>query len=212
MGQWRWWAVVGILSLAVSGLPGAASAASEVDILLDKLVEKGVLSNVEAGLIRREISETKETRNKELAKEIVPDAARNWKWSGDIRLRDEVRNRQIGTDGATANADSHRVRIRFRYGVEAKVNDQLKVNARLATGSTTDPTSTNQSFDTFFAKKTIVLDLANLVYAPEVPGISKVELVGGMMEGPLWTATPMVWDGDLSWDGFAAKVTQQLGE
>src|SRR3990167_3809922 len=124
MTQWRHWTVVGALSLAASCLPGVASAASEVDILLDKLVEKGVLSDVEAGLIRREIAETKETRNKELAKEIVPDAARNWKWSGDIRLRDEIRNREqqsrtSSTDASQVpNLDTNRQRIRFRIGAE----------------------------------------------------------------------------------------------
>ena len=195
-----------VAAMVVSCLPGAAFAASsEVDILLDKLVEKGVLTNVEAGLIRREIAETKETRNKELAKEIVPDSARNWKWKGDIRLRDEIRNR-VGTGN-----DNHRQRIRFRYGVEAKVNDELKVTARIATGSTTDPISTNQSFDTFFTKKTIVLDLANLEYSPTIPWFSKTQLVGGIMENPMWTVTPMVWDADLSWDGAAIKLTKDIG-
>jgi hypothetical protein len=192
-------------ALALSCLPGVAQAESEMDILLNKLVEKGVLTGVEAGLIRKEVAETKETRNKQLAKEIVPDSARNWQWKGDIRLRDEYRNRE-GT-----GQDFHRQRIRFRYGVTGKVSDQLKVTARIATGSTSDPVSTNQSFNTFFNKKNVVLDLANLEYTPEVPGLSKVALVGGIMESPLWTVGPMVWDGDLSWDGAAVKVSKEMG-
>ena len=199
--NWKRWLWVGIL--AVSCLPGAAAAESEMDILLNKLVEKGVLTNVEAGLVRREVNETKEARNKQIAKEIVPDSARNWKWKGDLRLRDEFRNR-TGTD-------SNRQRIRFRYGFEGKVNDQLKVTARIATGDPTDPISTNQTFNTFFLKKSIFLDLANLEYTPEVPGISKTSLLGGIMENPLWTVTPMVWDGDLSWDGVAMKVSKEFG-
>lgn len=209
MGQWRCWVLVGIM--LVSGFPGAAWAASEVDILLDKLVDKGILTNVEAGLIRREISETKETRNKELAKEIVPDSARNWKWKGDIRLRNEWRN-QEGT-----GADRNRQRIRFRYGFEGKVSDQLKVNARIATGSSStggtsgDPISTNQSFDTNFVKKNISLDLANAEWTPEVPGVSQVKVIGGIMESPFWWVSPLVFDGDLSYDGAAVKVSQELG-
>src|SRR3989338_2452723 len=107
---WRRWLVGATVLVAASCLPGATQAASEVDILLNKLVEKGVLTNVEAGLIRREVSETKETRNKELAKEIVPDSARNWKWKGDLRLRNEYRNQE----GSGSNVN--RQRIRFRYG------------------------------------------------------------------------------------------------
>ncbi len=204
MTRWRQWAAVAAVVVA-GGFSGVAQAESEMDILLNKLVEKGVLTGVEAGLIRKEVSETKETRNKQLAKEIVPDSARNWKWKGDLRLRDEVLN-VLGTGN-----DRHRQRIRFRYGVEGKASDQVQVNFRIATGSTTDPISTNQSLNTSFNKKTIVLDLANLVYAPEVPGLTKTQLVGGIMENPLWTVDPMVWDADLSWDGAAMKLSKDIG-
>jgi hypothetical protein len=182
-----------------------------VGILLNKLVEKGLLTGVEAGLIRREIAETKEARNTEIAKEIVPDSARNWKWKGDIRLRNEYRNQE-----GTGN-DRNRQRIRFRYGFEGKVTDQVKVNARIATGTSStggtggDPVSTNQSFDTNFAKKGINLDLANLEYTPEVPRLTQVKLIGGMMENPFWAVSPLVFDGDLSFDGAAVKLSQATG-
>jgi len=197
------WMLAG--AVALSCLPQAAQAESEVDILLNMLVENGTLTAVQAGHVRREINETKEKRNALLAKELVPDSARNWKWKGDLRLRDEARNRQ------GSGNDTHRSRIRFRYGFEGTVSDELKATARIATGSTTDPISTNQNFDTFLNKKTIILDLANLEYTPSVPGISKASVVGGIMENPMWTVTPMVWDGDLSWDGVALKVSQELG-
>ncbi len=203
MGRVRRWLLIGVVGLC--GLPGVAWAESDVDILLNKLVEKGVLNGVEAGQIRREISESKDTRNAQLAKDLVPESARNWKWKGDLRLRDEMLN-QVGTGN-----DRHRQRIRFRYGTEAKVSDQLKVNFRIATGTATDPVSTNQTFNTFFLKKAIFLDLANAEYTPEVPGLSKVSLIGGMMESPLWAVSPMVWDPDLSWDGAALKLSKELG-
>ncbi len=203
MGRWMRWLLIGAVSLWC--LPGIARAESEVDVLLNMLVENGTLTPVQAGQVRRQISETKEARNKQLAKEIVPDSARNWKWKGDVRLRDEFRDRQ-----GTGN-DTHRQRIRFQFGAEGKVAEDLKATFRIATGSTTDPVSTNQNLDTFFGKKALVLDLANLEYTPEVPGISKVSLIGGIMENPLWTTDPMVWDGDLSWDGAAVKVSQEMG-
>jgi hypothetical protein len=209
MRDWRRWWLVG--AFVLSCLPGAAWADSEVDVLLNKLVEKGVLSNVDAGLIRREISETKEARNKELAKEIVPDSARNWKWKGDIRLRNEYRN-QTGT-GNNVN----RQRIRFRYGFDAKVADTLKVGARLATGSADDPVSTNQTFGGTatsggsFLKKNIFLDLAYARWTPQIPGVSQVEFNGGIIENPFWTVSPLVWDGDLSFDGAAVRLAQELG-
>jgi hypothetical protein len=219
MRIWRQRLFRGVIVGALSCLPGAAWAASEVDILIDKLVEKGTLTNVEAGLIRREVSETKEGRTKELAKEIDPLLKIQTK--GDIRLRDEYRNR-VGT-----GADSHRQRIRFRYGAEAKVASNIKVVSRIATGTgfdfetgsnsdnsdinRADPISTNDSFDDFFRKKSIVLDLAYVEYAPSITGLTSAKFVGGIMENPMWVSSPMVWDGDLSWDGAAVKLTKELG-
>ncbi len=202
----RWWRFVALVSaITLAGVPGITFAASEVDILLDKLVEKGVLSGVEAGQIRREMAETKEERNKQLAKEIVPDSARNWKWKGDIRLRNEYRNR-VGT-----GRDVNRQRLRLRYGFDAKVNDQVRVAARIATGATTNPISTNDTFDDFFNKKPFNLDLAYVEYSPEIPEVSKLAVAGGIMENPQWTVGPMVWDPDLNFDGVAAKVAQEMG-
>ena len=212
MRQWRrWgrWVVVGFV--AASCLPGVARAESEVDILLDTLVANGTLTAVQAGQVRRQITETKEARNKQLAKEIVPDSSRNWKWSGDLRLRDEIRNR-VGTGN-----DNHRQRIRFRYGFEGKVSDDLTVGARLATGTSTDSgasaesTATNQSLNTFFVKVPINLDLAYIQYTPEIPGVSKLSVIGGMMQNPLWTVGPMVWDPDLTWSGAAINLSQESG-
>lgn len=208
MRGWRRWVAVGLL--AASCLPGVARAESEVDILLDALVEEGTITPVKAGQIRRQIAESKEARNKQLAKELVPDSARNWKWKGDIRLRNETRNREQHAANQP-NLDTNRQRIRFRYGAEGKVNDALKVAFRLATGSTSDPLSTNQSFDVNFNKVAINLDLANVEYSPVVAGVSKVALIGGIMENPLWSVGPLVFDGDLSLDGVAVKLANELG-
>ena len=199
-------------AVILSGLPRPAFAASEVEILLGKLVEKGILTNDEAGSIRQEIAETKDTRNKELAKELIPDSLANWKWKGDIRLREEYRDQE-----GTGN-DRNRQRIRFRYGFDSKVNDQLRVVARIATGQSStggtggDPVSTNQSFDTNFAKKNISLDQAFAEYSPVMPSpYMKVQILGGMFETPFWTVSPLVFDGDLTYDGAAVKFAQTAG-
>ncbi len=203
-----------MMCLVICGLwPGIAWAMSDVEVLMNKLVEKGILTSTDAAQIRQEIAQVSAAHSTSVAttSPLSPDRAPAWQWNGDLRLRDEMRN-QIGT-----GSDSHRQRIRFRYGFEGQVTDQLKVVGRMATGTSTDssspdPISTNDSFDDFFRKKPIHLDLAYAEYAPVVPGFSTVQLVGGIMENPLWTVTPMVWDGDLSWDGFAAKVRQSVGE
>ena len=198
--RWWWGGVMVVLSV-----PQMVWAASEVDILLNKLVTRGVLTNADATDIRDEMQREKTANTKQLAQEIVPESARNWKWSGDIRLREEYRNRT--GDGT----DTNRQRIRFRYGFDAKVADDLKVGARLATGSTADPISTNQSFNSSFNHKTIVLDRAYVQYTPELAGLTQTMLSGGVIANPFWTVGQLMWDDDLNFDGAAVKLTKELG-
>ena len=202
MRRWQWWLV--IVGLVVGWAPRSAHA-DEVEILLNKLVARGVLTSADAGDIREEIRHEQETTKKQVASDTLPESSKNWKWSGDIRLRNESRNR------TGSGQDVNRQRIRFRYGFDAKVNDQLKVGARLATGTTTDPVSTNQTFDTSFDHKTIVLDRAFAEYTPEVPGIDKLVLTGGIIENPFWNVGQLVWDDDLNFDGAAVKLEKHVG-
>lgn len=203
MNRRRWW-LAAVMAASFS-VPTAVWAMTDVDILLNKLVQKGLLTSGDAGEIRQEMAKDKEANNQQLAKEILPEPVRNWTWGGDIRLREEARNR-TGT-----GQDVNRQRIRFRYGFDAKVAENLKVGARLATGNTTDPISTNQTFNTAFNHKTIVLDRAFAEYSPEVPGLEKTVITGGIIPNPFWTVGQMVWDEDLSFDGAAVKLSTDVG-
>lgn len=202
MGQRRWWGVIGVWLV---GWAPMTAWASDVDILLDKLVARNILTSTDAKEIREEMKQAHTVNTEQLAKEIVPDSARRWTWNGDIRLRNEYRNR-TGT-----GQDVNRQRIRFRYGFEAKVAEGLKVGARLATGNTTDPISTNQSFDTSFNHKAIVLDRAFVTYAPAVMEGLDLKLTGGIVENPFWIVSQLVWDDDLNFDGAAVHLAKTLG-
>lgn len=200
--MWKSWLVAAALLVSV---PVSARADSEVDILLKKLVEKGVLTGEEAGEIRGEIAETKDVRNKQVAKEILPD---NWAWKGDIRLRNEYRD-QSGESRENFN----RQRIRVRLGGEGKVNgEELKAGFRIATGEATNPRSTNQTLDDTFSKKSVFLDLAYLAYAPELP-VGRAAITGGLFESPFWAPSPsqIVFDSDLSFAGGALKYAYDFG-
>ena len=87
------------------------------------------------------------------AKVSASDWASNLKLSGDFRYRDE----QIQRD---TKSDQSRERIRARIGLSAKVNDDLSVTLRLATGAD-DPRSSNQTLGASgaaMARRTIGLD------------------------------------------------------
>jgi len=206
--------------LAVGCLPGAARA--DENALLNKLVEKGILTASEAQEVRNEMGPQMAKADKELDKKIedgvkkgLPDSAKNWKWKGDIRLREEYRRKNPTGDGNDVN----RQRIRFRYGFETKANDQLVVGARFATANTStggnpnlnSPISTNQSFDTSFNHLAFWLDRAYVNYMPEIPGVSHVKLSSGVIENPYWHREQLVWDDDLNFDGANLHVDEDIG-
>lgn len=193
-----------VLGLALNCLPGAVWASVEVDLLLDKLVEKGVLTREEAAEVRSEVAEYKDAGNKQLAKEIVPKWAQSISFSGDMRLRSE----HFWRDPNAANSKTrNRQRARFRVGAKAKVTDQLEAGFRLATGTNLDPVSTNQTAADIFDKKDLFVDLAylKLTTAGGPWEVVPLTLWGGKFENPFFS-TPLVWDGDLTFEGTAMTL------
>lgn len=119
------------------------------------------------------------------------------KFKGDVRLRHE----RIDEDG---EEDRARTRFRTRFGLSAKVSDDVKFVFQLATGGD-DPVSTNQSFDDGFSTKDIGVDLAYVDWKVN----DNLNFYGGKMKNPLYKAggVPLIWDGDLNPEGFAVKYT-----
>ena len=119
------------------------------------------------------------------------------KLKGDVRLRHET----IDEDG---EEERRRMRFRARFGVSAKVTDDVKVVFQLATGGD-NPVSTNQSFDGGFSTKDIGVDLAYVDWQIR----EGVNFYGGKMKNPLFKAggVPLVWDSDLNPEGLAVHYT-----
>lgn len=125
------------------------------------------------------------------------------KQGGDFRLRYEAFDNQGGTD-----QDRNRFRVRLRYGIEKTLGQDFTVGFRLVTGSTSDPTSPNQTLGERFVYKAVVFDKLFVKYLPsQLKGygpFAQVELGGGKVENPflLRGASPMVWDSDLTPEGI----------
>jgi hypothetical protein len=181
-------------------LPGA-SFAGEVDILVQKLVEKGVLTPGDAQQI---ITETKEEVRLQVAKgdsPSLPKWVQSFKLKGDLRYRYEYREKK-GSSSATDYRD--RSRIRFRLGAEANVNQKVKVAAGLATGSA-DSKSTNYTFENGFQTPDIRLDYA---YAEYMPFTWMTIVAGKYKRKPyLWTTSDLLWDSDVNPDGAAIHAS-----
>jgi len=203
--------MIALFALLGLGVMAPQAKAGEVDLLVQKLVEKGVLTAGEGATL---ITETKEEVKKQLASgksESVPSWVQNIKLKGDFRLRYQY-------DRASTTNTENRARIRTRLGLEAKVNDKMKVGVGIATGKVSDPRSTNVTLGQTGSKdstyntetpgsfKNIILDYAYGEYAFN----KDITLIGGKFANPLWRASDFLWDSDLNPEGVAVKLTHKL--
>jgi hypothetical protein len=158
-----------------------------------------------------------------------PDAVPAWtkhiKLFGDVRFRDEERLFDNGNGFAFVNIpainagsspldhttqpvpvlnstqDRNLLRLRARLGVQADINDQVKVVISLATGGDNGPVSTNQTLGGYFDKKSIWLDRAYIDWQPT----QDVSVIFGRQDNP-FRSTEIVWkQDDLALDGVSAS-------
>lgn len=150
----------------------------------------------------------------------IPESWPLWmqrmRWSGDFRLRAQTDD--FADDNATlfyrdiqksndkredillnTTEDRERLRLRLRLGVDIDIHQDLLLGARIATGSTGDPVSTNQTLGNANRPGQLVLDRAFLRYQNLFKSWT---LWGGRMPNP-WLGTDLVWDKDLNFDGVA---------
>jgi len=184
--------------------------AGEVDILLQKLVEKGVLTASEAQQIG---TETKEQVKAEIAagKNVsLPAWVQNIKLKGDLRLRYQYHHEKAAND---YRKDTNVGRLRARLGLEAKINDKLLAGVGIATNSDGDPRSTNVSFGAknggYSSKMDIKLDYGYAKYSP-VPWL---KFIGGKMlsADAFWEPTDLIWDTDITPEGAIAGFSKNFG-
>lgn len=88
--------------------------------------------------------------------------------------------------------------------MSADVHPDVKLIFSLASGSA-NPVSRNVTFDGGFSTKDIGFELAYVDWAAS----DGLHVYGGKMKNPLFSAgkVPLIWDGDLNPEGFAATYT-----
>jgi len=98
----------------------------------------------------------------------------------------------------------------LRLGVKAKISNTLKAGVRLATGKLDDPVSTNQTLGTYNNRYALTVDRAYLQYdGIDTEGYPWLTLSGGRLPNP-FLSTDLVWDPDISFEGFAATFRTSL--
>jgi hypothetical protein len=193
-GLWATMLVWGVVLMC-----GASAVyAGEVDLLVQKLVEKNILSANEAQILLDDTRQEVAKQNAKGTNDMLPAWIQTTKIKGDLRLRYQTQNKE-------ASIMRNRGRVRYRLGIETKPNDQVTVGMGLASGGA-DPRSTNQTFDASFAKGTINMDYAWGEYKP----LSSFSVIGGkynaISKNYLWYTTDMMWDSDINQEGASAHL------
>lgn len=182
------------LLLLAAALPARAG---ELDMLLDRLVDKNVLEPGEAQEIR---IGTQEEVKKEISQQrhsTLPMWLQTLKFRGDVRLRYQY------NDNENKQYRQNRGRYRLRFFVDAKVNDQVYTGFGFASGSSADPRSTNQTFGDNFGKKNLYIDYVFAEYNVN----ENLAFTGGRTKNPLWLTSDMLWDADINTEGLSARLT-----
>ncbi len=187
-----------IIVLGLAFILGAAkmsfAAVTQVDSLIEKLVEKGILNKEEARELKTEILTDTQLLTEESAKQTLPKWVQDMKLKGDLRVRYQNERRD-------SSNSRNRGRVRMRLGLETNVNDKVSTGIGIATGSG-DPRSTNETMENSFEKMDLRLDYAYAKYSPT----SWASLTAGKMLTPFWTPKDLIFDSDIAFDGGVASL------
>jgi hypothetical protein len=107
--------------------------------------------------------------------------------------------------------DRNRFRFRARLGADVDLFDGFTAGLRIATGDSSSPVSTNQTFGGNggdFSKYALWLDRAFVKYQPVQDFVGSV----GRFDNPFWSPTDLVWYKEIGFDGFAIQAKQEVVE
>lgn len=212
MKQPRYTKATAFLGAAATLACGLSASAQSVDGLLDKLVDKGVLSVKEANELREETD--KDFTKAYAAKSGLPDWVTSLKFGGDFRGRFESFNYGNIPD----STDQYRWRYRLRFGVTAHLWDNFEVGLRLGSGNIDsgstvgiDPISQNQTLQNNASKKGIFLDLAYAKWTPINTPTWQGAFTIGKMENP-FVFSDMIFDRDYTPEGAAMNWAYNVND
>jgi cell division protein FtsB len=155
----------------------------------------------------RELREESAVASNELSKVKGADWATKIKLRGDLRYRHEsIDTERVVSGEAEDAADRYRHRIRARFGVDAKVTDNVTAALLLATGGD-DPRSSNQTLGSSGTRKSIGVDMAYVDWKFMQGGNG----VLGKQPWSMWRpGQSLFFDGDYNFEGGAVKFDRGM--
>jgi hypothetical protein len=200
-------AIKNLAGCGIAALTVASTHSQSADALIDKLVQKGVLTVDEATDLREESD--KGFNSALQVKTGMPDWITSMRIGGDFRARYES-----FTSDDPRWSDRHRFRYRVRPGIVATIKDNFEVGFRLtssepAGGFGGDPISGNSTFQDNASKKFVYIDLAYGKWTAFNNSLWSGVLTVGKMENP-FVFSEMVFDPDYTPEGFSEQFAFNL--
>lgn len=188
------------------------------DILVQVLVQKGILSEAEASEIRQEVAVAAAQQKADIVEAVVAEGGSSFvsgdahryipmpsklgglKLYGDARFRYQYENAKKIRSGA--NKDRSRWRYRARFGAEYDfLESGFSMGARFETASAND--STNANFGNVFDKNGSGLYIGRIYLDYEGEDWS----VRLGKQGSPFTLPKAIWDSDLNPEGITERFT-----
>jgi hypothetical protein len=194
----------------------APAVSNARDPLLDLLIQKGILTQQEAGRVQAEAAAmgTNNTPQMPPSRWTISPAIKGMELFGDMRVRYEARSAE-DPEGNSINLQ--RFRYSLRFGLRGDLFDDFYYGFRLETGSNprspwvTFGTSTTSSTSYLYApygKSNAGINVGQLYigWHPE----DWVNVTVGKMPNPLFTST-MVWSANINPEGAAEQFKYAVG-
>ncbi|MEG9624619.1 putative porin [Pseudomonas guariconensis] len=202
------------VSLTGMMLALSAPASAAVDAkLLEMLRANGSINQAQYNELQADLAkETKEKAEQKAQSERLSSFEQKVAWAAKTQIKGDVRLRyeDVNVDDPNRKSPNQdRERVRARVGFYSEINPQVDAGVRVATGSSADARSTNQSLDNYFEKKSLWVDLAYLDWHPTA--VPNLHLIGGKMMQPWVSMGDIIWDSDINPEGVAVTYKTDLG-
>ncbi|HEU0011043.1 MAG TPA: putative porin [Verrucomicrobiae bacterium] len=204
------WSPLAALALA-SAACATTSLAQTPDALLNKLVDKGILTAKEAEELKQDAKN--DFSKAYSAKSGMPDWVTSLKINGDFRGRYE--GHYFQSDEGPFAVQRDRFRYRVRLGAVATLKDDFEIGVRLASadgaGGFTqgNPVSASSTAQDNGTRKGIFVDLAYAKWHPLHSDSMDATMTLGKMENP-FAVSYNVFDPDYNPEGFAGQFTYRF--
>jgi len=218
--NWNVLVIVALIFVAVSSLPAADPG--DVAATVKRLEQRVIAQDAKIAAQDKKLADLTAKLNGENAMKARHDEIRavikamkadgnqspTFGWLEDFKLHGDLRLRYHFAHFNKRKEDrpsDNKGRFRLRVGAQKTwLQKQMEIGFRFATGSSDDPTSTNQTFTGNFSEKNLWVDLAYAKYQPN--WLKGFLIVGGKMKNP-FVQTNLMWDSDVNPEGVWAVYT-----